>query len=279
MQHKWNCAPGLFRLSILFCTILLSGISTAARAQTQSPPPAASVVAALNRQIHVSPDLSVRQALKSIGDQIGVTIQLADYLGDRRLTAQLDHIPARDALDALGELEDWQWKEDGHGHILVERRPPLVPKEAGYLSRWMQSELPRDFRDYFGIPRPDDDPKKFDWPVLGNPASQLQRRLEDTFNPQINQQRLLTANHLPALQAGEKIRFDGLNAREQERLLLTLTMRAIQRTNVMFWIGDLPPFILDPSTASLEFIGNTLMVGTRVNIDDRTYEMWYRVTR
>jgi hypothetical protein len=134
MQRNLNGAPGLSELSILFCTILLFGLSTTARTQTQSPPPAANVVAALNRQIHVSPDQSVRQALKSIGDQIGVTIQLADYLGDRRLTAQLDHIPAKDALDALGELEDWQWKDISASHV-----PTTIPRDS--IGRCWESHI------------------------------------------------------------------------------------------------------------------------------------------
>jgi hypothetical protein len=215
--------------------------------------------------------MTVRQAMQSLSDQMGVPIQLADYLGERRLTVQIDHVTAKDALDALAELEDWQWKEDTVGRIRVERRPTPVPKEASYIPRWIQAELPRDLRDYFGLPRPDDDPKKYYWSMVDNQFSPVSESLSKAIHLRIDQQRLVIEGHLPALQAGEKVYFSVLTPKEKERLLLALTVRVIYKTGAKFWRGDLPPYVMDPSTATMELHGNdNLLIGTNMEVGKET---------
>jgi len=255
----------------IVCLALLCGLSSRVQAQTQlqTPTPPVTIATALTKQVHLSPDMTVRQAMQSLGDQMGIQIQLADYLGERHLTVQLNHVTAKDALDALAELEDWQWKEATSDKIRVERRPTLVPKEAAYIPRLIQAELPRDFRDYYSLVRPDDDPKKYYWSATDNQISKVSARLGQSIRMRLEQQRLAVEGCMPALQAGKKVYFTALTPREQERLALSMTAQAIYRTGATFWRGDLPPYVMDPLTASIELQGNeTLLIGTNMQIGD-----------
>jgi hypothetical protein len=253
--------------SSLFCLSLLCIFAAPIQAQTQSPTLSAPAVTALAKPVHLSAEMTLIQAMKSLSEQIGVEVQIADYLTERRLTANLDHVTAQDALDALAELEDWQWREDKPGHIRVERRPTLVPKERAFIPRWIQAELPRDIRDYFHLPRPDDDPKKYTWANM-DIHDTLSRDFGRAIRLHIEQQRLAIENHLPALHTGEKFYVAGLTLQEKQHLLLGLAVQAIYRTGSGFWKGDLPPYASDPSNAMIALKGNALWVGSEIELEN-----------
>jgi len=240
-----------FLLGLLLLCIL--GAPTQAQTQAQAPL-SAPVTTALAKHVRLFADMTLPEAVKSLSEQIGVEVKISDYLVERRLTTNLDHVTARDALDALAELEDWQWKEDTPGHIRVERRPTLAPKEMAFLSRWIQAELPRDLRDYFKLPRPEDDPKKLFW-AFAEPHSTLSQDMGRAMHLYAGQQRMALEGHLPALHGGAQVFVGQLTLPEKQHLLLGLTVQAIHGTNPLLWKGDLAPFVTDPATASIKLIG------------------------
>ena len=262
----------------IFCLPLLCSLSAPIRAQIQPPTPPISIAAGLAKQVHLSLDMTLRQAMKSLSEQSGFEVQIADYLAERRLTANLDHVTARDALDALAELEDWQWKENAPGRIRIERRPTQVPKETAFVPRWIQAELPRDLRDFFKLPRPDDDAKKYYWANMDT-HSTLSTDIGKAIPMHIEQQRLAIEGHLRALQAGEIFYFAALTLQEKQHLLLGLTVQAIYRTGASLWKGDLAPYMADPSTAVLELSNtNNLFVGTYIEIESGSISAGIGVT-
>lgn len=165
-------------------------------------------------------------------------------------------------------MEDWQWKEDKPGHIRVERRPTLVPKEMKFIPRLVQGELPRDLRDFLHLKRPDDDPQNYHWASLDRQNTRTDA-MGRGLRLYIEQQRMAIEPHFPALQMGEKFYVGGLILSEKQHLLIGMMVHALARAESQFLQGDLGPYIADPSSASLELKGsNMLFIGTRIELEN-----------
>jgi hypothetical protein len=88
--------------------------------------------------------------------------------------------------------------------------------------------------------------------MMGNEYFPLLKRLQKSYRLQIEEQRLVVEGHRQALEAGEKVYFSALSPKEQEALVLALTVRTISGTGAQFWNGDLPPYVKEPRSATLE---------------------------
>jgi hypothetical protein len=97
---------------------------------------------------------TLAELCSDISRQIGITVDPAEYLRERRFTAELEGLSARSALDAVCELNDWSLEQVRPGRYVVARRRLIVAADPSAMAKAMAAALPRDFRTFLRVEPP-----------------------------------------------------------------------------------------------------------------------------
>ncbi len=89
-------------------------------------------------------------ALAALSAQTDLHIEAVPYLREHRLSVLMNDVSAAEALNALGEINDWKWRVAPDGHVTVDRPTPRTPRQIGEVSLALQAAMPKDLRRFLG---------------------------------------------------------------------------------------------------------------------------------
>lgn len=217
---------------------------------------------------------TLAQTLAELSRQSGLTISTESYLSERRLTVQMEAISTASVLNALAELEDLTWYTTEPGHILVTKRKLRVSNQSVAIPRLIQVALPRDLRDYLGIPRPSNDINRYVNPLLldSDRRTTYAHRASDAYGQYLNS--LMTSLD-PGTLSARPLNYSFMSEEQKRDLIGLLLFRVIAATDFNLLHADLVPYAANPASAilRLQSAGNMLIVGSQFQDGGRTVEV------
>ena len=197
-------------------------------------------------------DVSVAQFTSALSEQTGLTISAAPYLRDRRILVQMDDVSAQNALNALAEMNDWTWRETQPGEIGLFRRALKLPREPGYIPRFVQTAIPADLREYMRVLRPSDKLHNDDTPAPKNaPASiDIFLRIVDAHLDALHELRATLS--IPDL-CKKPLSYARLSAAQQTLLLSTYVYGYFSNIHDTLLQRDIAYPYVDPGSCQLTY--------------------------
>lgn len=236
-----------------------------------------STEAVLKTEVHLRlGSTTLKQTLKTLSDQTGLTIRPAEYLEDRVMIVQMENLTARQALETLAECHDWVWREKEKGTFIVERPALKMPASLLEVSSAFARVVPLDVRRYIGkdvseselhaihsLRHPELQPKII---AMGRRESIMQERL---IFAKDKAQKAFQASVTPEMTSGKKILFTELTPEQKQNLLTKFVFDALYDVCTLgssyapsLIYGNLNPDRLDENKMLLHWDGGGLDVGT-----------------
>lgn len=253
-------------MSVLLC---LAAAPRQTRAQAAAPPTRAQeaipdIVAKMNSKVHLLLGaVTLPQVAQALSAQSGLDIQAADTLRERRLVVQMDGLALKTALNALAELNDWSWSDRGGGHIVITRLSLMIRQEASTVPLRMRLALPRDVRVACNLEPQPPQAKRQNASQDGANDFMAGLNAEHRGGELAQQARLHLIDTLsPTIFKGTPVYFAGLKTSQQQDMLISLLLAAVEATNHAMLRGQTLPWLDNPAGMRMSLNGNTLIVFT-----------------
>ena len=280
-MSKSKISKILFEANISFVVVfasLLSGVSTSAQSVQSRE-----VKIALQKQITVnagakSDKSTLLTILKGFSQQTGITIESEKYLLDREVSVFAKNISAKEALDALIELNEWEYYETSAHQIRIRRLSHHEPKNLSEIPKALLSSMPIDVKRFIGIgisseeiSFPTDSPhqgseartfKRF--PIR---AVSLNNEYRLTGMLQKSEERIVKLLETSSFSLGKYLYNDWSADLKEEvyaRLFLELLKSESAGDQFVLYSANPYPYIIDLSQANLSVDGNSISISCRI---------------
>ena len=247
---------------IIAAAMATHGVAATAQGAQQDP-----TQVKLSKTVHLNLGVTtVDKVMAALSEQTGLTIKATNCLNERTLTVRLESISAAAALEALDELNDWNWSATKSGEIVVKRRRLQLDANVASLPRLMQAAIPGDIRTFLHVASPSEDMTKHVF-ASGFPPAGARRdaflRLQRTI---VADQAGLFASLMPGILTSEPKQFASLTPVQRGQLLLVLVFPLLREMDYWMLNGDTFPHVVDIRNAVLQLSGaSTLLVGSEVD--------------
>jgi hypothetical protein len=216
------------------------------------------------------------EAVAVLSRQTGLTITVADYLKQRKMTVLLDNVSATAALNALCELNDWIWYKTEPNHILLSRSKLRMAAQSASIPRLVKAALPADLRAFLDIARPDEDLSRavYDLHQVGKPS---QYKANQTLRGINN--RLLSTLNRDELQK-KALTYTQLTEAQQDDLLGFIVFGALSGFDYDLLHSDPPPYLMNLAVTMLSLgnQGTAFKVGAPVQVDGQNVIFSFMMT-
>lgn len=246
-------------MSIMTCCLVHSVPAMAQRILYDS------TIDKLKTSVHLAlGETTAAQVAAALSTQTGLKIEATDYLKDRILDVELDHMTCTAALNAIAELNEWKWEEIGVGHIVFTRRVPPVPQKIVDIPAAMLAALPKDWRTYLYIDVPWQEAMR----ASGTTSTHFgPRSVQEAMGIRIarlmnRQLETIVGSLKPPLGPDSKYPYSGLSPEQRDALIRILFLLVMNETSNSLLHGHLSPYEIDFSRAVIEIRGSDLLIGT-----------------
>ncbi len=281
MKNKSKIVRITFKVNIVILMVfssLLSGVSiTAQSVQSRE------VKNALQKQIILDAGAKSKKStlgtiLNDLSKQTGIVIQSEKYLLDREVSIYAKDIPAREALDSLMQLNEWEYYETSAHQIRIRRLSHREPKNLSEIPKSLLSSIPVDVKKFIGVGITSGEitfPK--DSPNQGTEADTFKRfpiravrmnneyRLTETL--QKSEERIVKLLELNGFSLGKFLYNDwsaDLKEEVYSRLFLELIKSETATDQFVIYADNPYPYIIDLSQANLSVKGNSISISCRI---------------
>ena len=217
---------------------------------------------------------TLAKAARALSEQIGVNIEVADYLQEHNLTVCLDDLSGLDVLNTLADFYGWRWFEQENKTIVITHLRPKNIQQIRDIPFALQAALPNDVRWFLGIDLTPKDPF-FDRVLDKPPTPALSTEIQSGFKSgnmfQMNdytqswKEKLFELFCFDSL-LPKKVPYTQLTATEKYHLCTAIVLDAFVRLNSAYGRtlldGVLRPYELDPLEAVLKLDKGVLMIST-----------------
>lgn len=259
-------------LGILMLTLALTALSAGAQNKSASQPvlSASQAQAKMNTRVHLMlGSTTLAQVTAAMCQQTSLEISGSDYLRERKLVVMLDDVRLADALDALAEANDWAWRLDSQGEVVIARRVSRLNQTPASIPGLLRAAMPRDWRVFLGLP-----------PSESNPASATlsidSSTHQDLFTVYGNSLNWLRATLEPETLLKTPFTYKNMTPAQQERLRLIMVSQALWKTGRNLLYNPLMPHLVDPGMAIIRFKsfkqGDMFVAGSKVKINGQDAE-------
>ncbi len=237
--------------------MLLWAVAAMTCARAQNPPGSADELRLHHPVRLLMGETSAAALVQELSRQTGLRIDVAGYLADRKLIVNLSGLSARQALDAVAEMNDWDWRATGPGSYLVSRPTLRTPSSTNEIPRAMQAALPKDFRTFLHLP---DLRSKTIFQFAGSGTG--------AHAEAVDRDRAALLDSLkPRMASVQEVPYSELTGPQKERLLFVLMLQGYDESEPILK-NDAEVHCIDVSHADLELEhGEILMVKTYVTPD------------
>lgn len=207
----------------------------------------------LSAAVNLYGEVSVASLTEALSKQTGLTITAIPALRSRSIIVQARGAHVIDVLTALVEMNDWTLRESESGTLLIARRILLVPQVPTFIPRLIQNAIPRDLRDYFQVPRPSDDRRKYQDPDTFFAPTAAQRAGTDLTGHRVTGYGRHVAEAIRDFRASlvidnlidKQLPYSKLTATQEKQILFYYVVKELNSLGT-FSHGDLAPCFVNP---------------------------------